>query len=135
MSALNPWRPTCAIIVNSHRIPAETCSPWVPTSVKNADRKALRDGPAPCATRLANSLASNHEKAEAKAQVTAMKNLVPRDGCAYLPRSGQGRQVKLDASRKPVSIATLRRSNRSESAGAARRLPEQNGIGSEEGRR
>src|SRR5258706_15414776 len=116
MSALNPLATTCAMIVKSHRIPAETCSPWVPTSVKNADRKALRDGPAPCATRLANSRASIMRKPRPKAQVTAMKTWYQRwlrVSAAIVARP----QVKLDASRKPVSIATLRRSNRSRPLG------------------
>src|SRR5258708_2423839 len=72
MSALNPLATTCAIMVNSQRMPAETCSPWQPTSVKNADRNALRDGPAPCATRLANSLPSIASTPTPKMQGTAM---------------------------------------------------------------
>ena len=52
MSALNPLVKTCAIIVSSHRMPADTWSPWQPTSVKNADRNALRVGPAPPAIAL-----------------------------------------------------------------------------------
>src|SRR3982075_741217 len=72
MSALNPLVKTCAIIVSSHRMPAETCRPWQPTSVKNADKNALRVGPAPRTTRLANSLPSIARKPRPKAQVTAM---------------------------------------------------------------
>src|ERR1700716_2650782 len=116
MSGLNPLVNTCAIIVSSHRVPAETCSPWQPTSVKNADRNALRVGPAPRATRLANSLPSSARKPRPKAQVTAMASwnqIVLRVSAAMLARP----QGKLDARRNPVSIATLRRSNSSRPLG------------------
>ena len=45
MSARKPLAKTCAIIVRSQSRPAVTCRPWQPTSVKKADRKALRVGP------------------------------------------------------------------------------------------
>src|SRR6267154_981235 len=112
MSGLNPLVNTCAIIVSSQRMPAETCSPWQPTSVKNADRNALRVGPAPRATRLANSLPSSARKPRPKAQVTAMaiwNQIALRSSAAILARP----QVKLDARRNAVSIATLRRLGRS----------------------
>src|ERR1700694_3357845 len=116
MSGMNPLVNTCAIIVSSHRMPAETCSPWQPTSVKNADRNALRVGPAPRATRLANSLPSIARKPRPKAQVTAIANwnqIVLR-ASAGMPA---GPQLKLDARSNPVSIATLRRSNSSRPLG------------------
>src|SRR6266403_2133592 len=116
MSGLNPLVNTCAIIVSSQRMPAETCSPWQPTSVKNADRNALRDGPAPRATRLANSLPSIERKPRPKAQVTAIASwnqIVLRVSAAILASP----QVKLDARRNPVSIATLHRSNSSRPLG------------------
>src|SRR5258708_3160018 len=72
MSALNPLAATCAIIVKSQRMPAETCRPWHPTSVKNAERNALRVGPAPRITRLANSLPSIARNPRPRTQVTAM---------------------------------------------------------------
>src|ERR1700704_5164126 len=116
ISALNPLAMTCAIIVNNHRMPAETCSPWQPTSVKNADRNALRVGPAPRATRLANSLPSIARKPRPKTQGTALGSWDPvvlRVSAAILARP----QVKLDASRNPVSIATFFRSNSSRPLG------------------
>src|SRR6266403_1672806 len=116
MSALNPLVKTCAIIVSSHRMPAETCSPWQPTSVKNADRNALRVGPAPRTTRLANSCPSRTRKPRPSAQVTAIASwnqIVLRVSAAILASP----QVKLDARRNPVSIATLHRSNSSRPLG------------------
>src|SRR6267142_4502141 len=116
MSGLNPFVNTCAIIVSSHRMPAETCSPWQPTSVKNADRNALRVGPAPRATKSANSLPSIVRKPRPKAQVTAMadwNHIVLRVSAAILARP----QVKLDARRNPVSSATFFRSKRSRPLG------------------
>src|SRR3981189_3471898 len=109
MSGLNPLVNTCAIIVSSHRVPAETCSPWQPTSVKNADRNALRVGPAPRATRLANSLPSSARKPRPRAQVTAMA-----DWNQIVLGVAEVEQV---APRRPT-----------------RRLPEQNRVGREEGR-
>ena len=47
-------------------MPAETCSPWQPTSVKNADRNALRVGPAPRATRLGEFPCLDSEKGKAQ---------------------------------------------------------------------
>ena len=44
---LNPSVVTCSIMTMSQHNPRVTWSPWVPTKVKNAERKALRDGPAP----------------------------------------------------------------------------------------
>ena len=38
---------TWAIITTSQTSPAVTCSPWQPTSVKKAERNALRCGIAP----------------------------------------------------------------------------------------
>src|SRR6266851_5392258 len=116
MSGLNPLVNTCAIIVSSHRMPAETCSPWQPTSVKNADENALRVGPAPRATKSANSLPSIVRKPRPKAQVTAMadwNHIVLRVSAAILARP----QVKLDARRNPVSIATFFRSKSSRPLG------------------
>ena len=72
MSARNPLANTCAIMVSSHKMPAETCPPWHPTSEKKAERKALRDGPAPRATRSANSWNSIQRNARPKTQVTAI---------------------------------------------------------------
>src|SRR6202163_4572085 len=112
MSGRNPLAKTCAIIVSNQSMPAETCSPWHPTSVKNADRNALRVGPAPRATRSANSLPSMARKARPKAQVTAMADwnqILLRKSAAMLAMP----QVKLEASRNAVSIATLRGPNRS----------------------
>ena len=37
-----PLIATCAIITTSQTSPAVTCSPWQPTRVKKAERKALR---------------------------------------------------------------------------------------------
>src|SRR3984893_1403563 len=116
MSALNPLAKTCAIIVNSHRMPAETCNPWQPTSVKNADRNALRVGPAPRATRPANSLPSIVRKPRPKAQVTAIASW--NQTVLRVPAAMPARpQVKLDARRNPVSIATFFRSNSSRPLG------------------
>src|ERR1700737_2687518 len=91
MSGLNPLVKTCAIIVSSHRMPAETCSPWEPTSVKNADRNALRDGPAPPTTRLANSRPSRKRKPRAKAQgppLAVWKPLLLREARAFVAGEG-----------------------------------------------
>ena len=44
ISARKPLANTCAIMVRSQRVPAETCKPWHPTSAKKADRNALREG-------------------------------------------------------------------------------------------
>ncbi len=43
----NPSVATCNSMTISQHRPMVTCSPWVPTKVKKAERKALRDGPAP----------------------------------------------------------------------------------------
>src|SRR3954453_19363065 len=72
MSARKPFAKTCAIMVSSQSRPAETCSPWQPTSVKNADRNALRDGPAPSETRPANSVTSSAMNMAPKMNVTAI---------------------------------------------------------------
>jgi hypothetical protein len=56
MLGRNPFVQICAIIVPSHNKPAVTWAPWQPTKVKNADRKALRLGPAPIHTTAAQSL-------------------------------------------------------------------------------
>ena len=45
----NPSVATCNSMTISQHRPMVTCSPWVPTKVKKAERKALREGPAPIA--------------------------------------------------------------------------------------
>ncbi len=40
----NPLTATCAISTANQISPAVTCNPWQPTTVKNAERKALRCG-------------------------------------------------------------------------------------------
>ena len=59
MSARNPFARIYAIMVSSHSRPAVTWRPWHPTSMKKAERSALRVGPAPRATSSANSRTSS----------------------------------------------------------------------------
>ena len=75
-SGSSPRQPTCAMRTNIHTMPIVTCSPWVPTSVKNADRKAERCGPAPSRMRSANSLSSRYTKPMPKAAVTSIQSIV-----------------------------------------------------------
>ena len=68
---IRPWVITCTISTTSQMMPKVTCSPWVPTRVKNDDRKALRQGPAPSAIMWANSFSSRPRKAAPNRPVTA----------------------------------------------------------------
>ena len=70
-----PLIATCAIITASQISPAVTCSPWQPTSVKNADRKALRCGVAPRAIMSANSRISRARNAAPSTNVTQRKEI------------------------------------------------------------
>jgi len=66
----NPFAAICAVIYTSQIRPAVTCAPCIPTSVKKADRKALRDGAAPSRTMPANSLISMYRNAAPSAKVS-----------------------------------------------------------------
>jgi hypothetical protein len=95
-------------MVNSQRMPAETCKPWHPTSAKKADRNALREGPAPRAMRSANSRNSMIRKPIPSTQVTAIATWNQRElrtSAAMLAMP----QAKLDNNKKAVSIATFLR--------------------------
>ncbi len=63
--------------ITSQAIPTVTWVPWVPTKVKNEDRKALRVGPAPRCTMSANSAISSH------------RNLTPSSRRDQRPEIGQ----------------------------------------------
>ena len=131
MSARNPLANTCAIMVSSQRMPAETCRPWHPTSVKNAERKALRVGPAPRATRSANSRNSSARNPSPSRQVTAMRSGTSsrlRTSAAMLAKP----QVKLDSSRKAVSDRDVLEIEQLRAVRAAGGLPRQHRIGREE---
>ena len=52
----------------------------MPTKVKKADRKPLREGPAPISTMRANSVASMNRKAAPSTNVKAAK-IKKRPGC------------------------------------------------------
>ena len=77
MSARKPFAETCAIMVRSQSMPAETWMPWHPTRAKKEDRKALRVGPAPRATRPENSWPSRARNAKPRRQVTRHRSLKP----------------------------------------------------------
>src|SRR5215831_11421541 len=53
--------------------PPATWTPCVPTKVKKADRKALREGPAPIAIMRANSMTSMNRKAAPSMNVATAK--------------------------------------------------------------
>src|SRR6266404_1622165 len=66
-----PRTAVCATRKTSHMRPAVTCAPCRPTRLKKDERKALREGPAPCATMPANSLNSNPRNVAPSTNVTA----------------------------------------------------------------
>ena len=69
MAGRNPLIATWAIITANQISPAATCKPWQPTTVKNAERKALRYGVAPMAIIPANSLISSARNAAPSTKV------------------------------------------------------------------
>ena len=89
-----------------------TWTPWQPTRVKKADRKALRLGPAPCVDH-ADELADLDEQ-EARPEHERQRHaaVVHQRRRALAPMVAMP-QVKLESKRKAVSIATLVRLKRS----------------------
>src|SRR6202034_1894898 len=68
----NPSVATCNSMTTSQHRPRVTCSPCVPTKAKNAERKALRDGPAPMLSMWLNSLTSRLRNVTPKMKVIAI---------------------------------------------------------------
>ena len=86
MSARKPLATTCAIISASQSSPAVTCSPWHPTRVKNADRKALRCGAGAAGDHVGELANLESEEAAPSTQVT------PSQRSRYRARSRIDRQ-------------------------------------------
>ena len=64
-SAIRPCFPICTMRVTSQMIPKVTCRPWVPTRVKNDDKKALQ--------MLERSLDANKDYGPAKELLAKLK--------------------------------------------------------------
>ena len=78
-----------------------TCSPWQPTRVKKADRKALRVRPgARARSRSANSLHLEHEEGERRARRSRHATWIQTCAARAPPRQLARPQVKLDSSRQ-----------------------------------
>src|SRR5436190_16779817 len=116
MLGRKPFTKTCAIMVPSHSNPAVTCSPWQPTTAKNEDKKALRWGPAPCATMRAKSRASSTMKQRPRRPVTS-RQICVQSWLRASVATADNPQVKLEASRHTVSMAMLQGLKRSRPEG------------------
>ena len=69
--ALRPLMKTWAAMTAIQIRPKVTWMPWVPTKVKKAERKALREGPLPLVIMMRNSLASMTMNPKPSRNVTA----------------------------------------------------------------
>src|ERR1700722_14724748 len=119
----NPSVATCNSMTISQHRPRVTCSPWAPTKVKKADRKALRDGPAPMLSMWLNSLTSRPRNVAPKMKVIAIQTYVELRS-PLCPASEPKPHVTLDASRQAVSISTCFLSNKALAVGPPALSPE-----------
>ena len=133
MSDRKPLANTCAIMVSSHRMPAETCSPWQPDQRKERRQERAARRTRAVRDEIGELASFKREKAEAKDTGQRHRDLekhrvagIGRDAGKTAGKTRGQQQSSLDGDIAQIEQIVARR--------PARGLPVQHGVGGKERR-